>query len=152
MKRQVIRTKHPVPIHAKKYGFFYRLRKAKNAGTLRLVSRNQDPHTLELFITATSTKWICYKDEDTPLHCYECSQRQQRECTLWTLAKSHRYWTRLLRLKNTSSFLEHPLVRQSREVLVLLWLRLQRVYRIQRASVKLESEAMVNKRAKRGRR
>lgn len=141
-ERQVVKSKYPVPLIARQWGFFYRLFCAKNPASVRLRNRNEDPHCLEVFITATTLRWRCFVDEETQLHCSQCSRRQQRECAIWALARTHRFWSNYYRTKNTFvGFIEHPLVKASREALVLLWLRLQRVYKINRDDVYRESEA-----------
>lgn len=143
-QRQAARKKHPVPLIAQAQGFFHRLRHTENPSSLRLLARNQDPYHLELFITATTQRWRCFVDPESPLHCYQCSQRQQRECTMWALARAQRYWSQLLRAKRGVSFLEHPLVRKSRECLVVIWLRLQRIYRIDRRLIEREAFGSVH--------
>jgi hypothetical protein len=140
-KKFLTQHNHPVPVAAQRYGFFYRLKKANNDADIRLLSHNEDPYTLELFLTATTSKWRCYRDDtgEAEIHCYECSRRQQRECAIWGLSKAKVFWSYALRIEYNTWFTENPLVRRSRDCLVLMWLRLQRVYKVPPLEIDKES-------------
>jgi len=141
------------PHHARDFGFFYRLRVADNSPQIRLPKRNRDANTLEVFITATSTGWRCYRDEDRTreLHCINCLPAQQRECAMWATARAGHLWSRrLLMHTRWSRFAsETPkVVLDTQRQLLLLCLRLLRVYRIPKEQVLREGAAL----ARRGRR
>jgi hypothetical protein len=100
-----------------------------------------------MFIIATTPKWQCYIGEDEELHCRQCSQRQQRECASWVLARTSAYWRRLYNIKNLSKrFLENTVARRARHGLFLTWLRLKRVYKVTDQEISREADVIASRR------
>jgi len=136
--------KAAVPFFVASDGYFARTKCALNPSSLRLLARHGDATALEVFITATTTRWVCFTDAErsSVLHCASCPIRQQRECVVWSLGRFHYFQQRTQKFKDTAKwFVEHPLTERARRCLALFSLRLQRVYRVTDVDVVTESEA-----------
>ena len=133
-----------IPFFAQAEGFFNRVQRAENPSSVRLLSRHGDPLALEIFLTATTAQWLCYKDEDrhVSLHCVECPLRQQRECALWSVGRAHHYRMRLLDARAVSKwFVGNDLAARAEQCLQFFSLRLRRHYRVSDLDMVIESEA-----------
>ena len=133
-----------IPFFAQAEGFFNRVQRVKNPSSVRLLSRHGDPRVLEIFITATTAQWLCYKDEDRhiSLHCVECPLRQQRECALWSVGRAHYYRTHMLDVRALSKwFVDNDLAARAEYCLDIFSLRLRRHYRISDLDMVTEGEA-----------